>query len=101
MQTIGELIKTRRTELGYSAAGLARQLGITTQAVFNWESQGRSPAKALLPKIAEVLGVRVEELLGSTEVRLSIEETQLLNGFRVLSAAEKSVLLRMLAGLHK
>nr|CAP48298.1 putative integron gene cassette protein [uncultured bacterium] len=101
MKDIGELIKARRLELGYSSATVAKHLGITAQAVSNWERQGKSPAKALLPKIADLLGIRVEELLGSTEVRLSIEETQLLNSFRSLSAPERSFLLKMLDGLHK
>ena len=99
MQSTGDLIKQRRKEPGYTAASLAKHLGITTQAVVNWESQGRGPSKALLPKIADILGLRVEELLGATQVRLSVEETQLLNAFRQLPAAQRTFLLKMLAGL--
>ncbi len=101
MQNTGDLIRTRRKELGYTAASLANQLGITTQAVVNWESQGRSPSKALLPKIAAVLGLRVEELLGATEVRLSLDETKLLNAFRQLPKLQQTFLLKMLSGLMK
>jgi transcriptional regulator with XRE-family HTH domain len=102
MAEIGEIIKSRRTELGYSVTGLAKRLGVTSQAVSNWETKpGREPSKELIPKLAEILGVRVTEFLGATEVRLSIEETQLLNAFRQLSPADKSAVLRMLAGLSQ
>ncbi|MEO5829531.1 MAG: helix-turn-helix transcriptional regulator [Rhodanobacter sp.] len=99
MKDVGEIIKARRIELGYSSAILAKHLGVTIQAVSNWERQGRSPSKAQIPKLAEVLGIRVEELLGSTGVRLSKEETMLLNDFRTLSASEKATVLKMLSGL--
>ncbi|NYF20781.1 transcriptional regulator with XRE-family HTH domain [Xanthomonas sp. JAI131] len=100
MTGIGQLIKARRIELGYSSRDLARHLGITTQAISNWELQGRSPSKAHLAKIASFLGMRMEELLGSTEIRLSVEETQLLNAFRTLTANERVFLLKMLGGLR-
>ena len=102
MKSAGDVIKSRRLELGYSVTQVAKKLGVTSQAVSNWEGiPGRVPSKELLPKIANILGVRVDELLGSTEVRLSIEETQLLNSFRELSASEKVLVVRMVQGLHK
>jgi len=53
-----------------------------------------------LVKIADLLGIRVQELLGSTEVRLSVEETQILNLFRTLTAIERAMVLRVLHGLR-
>ena len=43
---------------------LAQELGITAQAVSKWENGQSYPDITLLPKLAEVYGVRVDELLG-------------------------------------
>ena len=43
---------------------LAQELGITAQAVSKWETGQSYPDITLLPKLAEVFHVRVDELLG-------------------------------------
>lgn len=106
MSNVAERIKKRRQELGYSVAKLAGQLGVTPQAVFNWESQVRAPAKAHIPKLAELLGLRVEELLGATEAplpevsmtpekgRLALADAMQLHDERVRLAIEECRRLR-------
>ena len=102
MKSIGQVIRERRLELGYTVTELAKQLGVTSQAVSNWERvPEREPSKELLPRLADLLGIRVQELLGTPEIRLSVEETQLLNAFRQLSQAERTFVIRMLSGIGK
>lgn len=94
MKSIGQVIRERRLELGYTVTELAKQLGVTSQAVSNWERvPEREPSKELLPRLADLLGIRVQELLGTPEIRLSVEETQLLNAFRQLSQAERAFVI--------
>jgi len=97
MKSIGQVIRERRLELGYTVTQLAKQLGVTSQAVSNWERvPDREPSKEHLPRLADLLGIRVQELLGTPEIRLSVEETQLLNAFRELSKSERLFVIRML-----
>ena len=41
---------------------LAETLGVTAQAVSKWETKTNSPDIALIPRIAQVLGVSIDEL---------------------------------------
>ena len=43
---------------------LADKLAVTYQAVSKWERCVNSPDIALIPKIAQVLGVSIDELFG-------------------------------------
>lgn len=64
MVNIGKNIKRFRRECGLTQAELAKKLGVTTQAVSKWETQMNSPDIALIPRIAQVLGVSIDELFG-------------------------------------
>lgn len=64
MVKIGKNIKRFRRECGLTQAELAKKLGVTTQAVSKWETQMNSPDIALIPRIAQVLGVSIDELFG-------------------------------------
>lgn len=50
-----------------SASELARLVGVTPTAVWNWEKNGISPRSLILKKIAKVLGVSDEFLLTGRE----------------------------------
>src|SRR4051812_34013846 len=101
MSQIGTVIRIRRDELGISAAELARAVGVSPQAVSNWENQAaRSPAKAHLRKIAETLSLKLEQLLGPVQSAQESEEARLLEVFRSLSSADRRVALRLLAAIR-
>ena len=59
-----EIIVNRRKALGLTQEGLAQKLGVTNQAVSKWESGQSCPALALLPRIADLFGITIDELFG-------------------------------------
>ena len=62
--TIGMIIATYRKNLGLTQDGLAQQLGVTNQAVSKWESDQSCPDIALLPQIADIFSITIDELFG-------------------------------------
>lgn len=62
-RTMGELISTLRREKGMTQRELADLLNITDKAVSKWERDLSFPDTQSIPKLAELLGVSVEELL--------------------------------------
>ena len=70
---IGEQIKVYRRKKGITQEELGRSIGVTTQAVSNWE-RGGVPDAELLPDIADALGVTVDMLFGRSSLKsLEIE----------------------------
>ena len=67
MNTMGETIKRRRKELGMTQTEFAEKLDISSKTVSRWESGVQLPDVILVPEIASVLGISVNELYGITE----------------------------------
>ena len=65
-ETLGKRIIANRKRLGMTQDKLAEQLGITAQAVSKWENDQSCPDIAMLPKLAEIFGISIDELLGIT-----------------------------------
>jgi transcriptional regulator with XRE-family HTH domain len=55
--SVGERIREKREEKGWSRSDLAEMLDVTHTAVWNWEERGMTPRKAMLAKIAKTLAV--------------------------------------------
>ena len=72
-ETIGSRIAALRRKKNMTQEELAAALGVTPQAVSKWENDLSCPDITLLPQLAKLLGVSVDELLGS-----AVPETQLL-----------------------
>lgn len=62
-QKTGTLIATLRKEKGMTQQQFAEELGITNKAVSKWETGQGMPDITLLPAIAQLLNVTVDELL--------------------------------------
>ncbi|MBR0025925.1 MAG: helix-turn-helix transcriptional regulator [Clostridia bacterium] len=62
-KTMGELIAEIRKEKGMTQKDLADQLNITDKAVSKWERNLAYPDTGTIPKLAEILGISVEELM--------------------------------------
>ena len=61
--TLGTRIRILRRQNGLTQARLAGQLGVTDKAVSKWERDLSYPDLALFPKLADILGVAVDDLL--------------------------------------
>lgn len=61
--TMGNRIGMLRRRKGMKQEELAEKLGVSPQAVSKWENNQTCPDIALLPKLAQLLDVSVDELL--------------------------------------
>jgi transcriptional regulator with XRE-family HTH domain len=64
---VSERIKEARERKAYGQAELARAIGITPTSLWAIEAGRHTPRPATLRKIADVLGVPVEELTTDTK----------------------------------
>lgn len=62
-QTTGKFIGLLRKEKGMTQAALADKLNISNRTVSKWENGDGFPDITILPELAEILGVSVDELL--------------------------------------
>lgn len=62
-KSIGSRISELRREKGITQEKMSERLGITSQAVSKWENDISYPDILQLPKIAQMLGVTVDELI--------------------------------------
>ena len=63
---MGENIASLRRAAGLTQELLADRLGVTSQAVSKWERQLSCPDVSLLPAMAEVFGVGIDEFFAVT-----------------------------------
>lgn len=64
-KTMGDTIAQLRKEKGMTQKELAELLNITDKAVSKWERNVACPDTALIPKLAEILDVSIEELMSA------------------------------------
>lgn len=65
--TIGKKIAALRREKNLKQDDLAQMLEVSPQAVSKWENDQTCPDISLLPKLAKILGVSVDELLSGKQ----------------------------------
>ena len=75
----GNFLYELRTEKGLSQSQMGELLGVTNKAVSKWENGSAKPNTALIPKIAEILGVTVEELFACKRLEKDREFEKLKN----------------------
>ncbi len=74
--SIGANIVRLRKEKGWTQAELGEKLGVSNQAVSKWESGMTLPDVMLLPHIAKILGVSIEDLYNEADnAELAIEKS--------------------------
>lgn len=64
-KTLGEIISSLRKEKNMTQNDLAEKMNVTDKAVSKWERNLSCPDVNSIPKLAEILGVSVEELLNA------------------------------------
>ena len=67
-KSMGDIICALRKEKGMTQKDLADMLNITDKAVSKWERNIAFPDTATIPKIAEIFGVSVEELMNAKSI---------------------------------
>lgn len=112
MATLFDNVKNTAERRGYTLAELARRADIGEKSIYSWKPtskfpNGVTPRRKTLDKIADVLGVSVDYLLGNTDEKkptdepvdldkaLSDEGMAMFNG-QPLSEDYKKALLAML-----
>ena len=68
-KSMAEVISSRRKELGMTQKDLAEKLNITDKAVSKWERGIACPDTAAIPKLAQMLGISLEELMDAEPAR--------------------------------
>lgn len=64
-----ERLKNLRKEVGLTQVDVAGKLGISQQAYASWERGVKKPTQENLVKIAQILNVSVDYLVGNSEKR--------------------------------
>lgn len=67
MDTLGKRIAALRREKNLTQEDVAQVLHISSQAVSKWENDQTCPDISLLPELANLLGVTVDELLSGKQ----------------------------------
>lgn len=70
-KTIGKRIAELRKNKGLKQENLAEMLGVSGQAVSKWENDQSCPDISILPQLAQILGVTVDELLSGKKEEVS------------------------------
>lgn len=63
-KSLGERIKYHRKRLGLTQEQLAERMGVSAQAVSKWENNLSCPDISVLPELADVFGISLDELMG-------------------------------------
>lgn len=105
----GNRITSLRTELGLSQFQLGKLLGVSDKAVSKWENGNAKPRMATCYRLADVLGVSLDELLSSRNsedarqkeleaVSMQLEEVQTTRT-RLDAAMDKRIELHVRTGM--
>jgi len=70
---IGSKITFYRKKLGITQDALAQKLAVSNQAVSKWESDQCCPDISLLPHLADIFGITIDELFGRTATSAETE----------------------------
>lgn len=62
-ESFGNMVAALRKEKGMTQLELAEKMGVTDKAVSKWERDLSFPDVSSIPKLAELLGVSVDELM--------------------------------------
>ncbi len=65
---LGSKISELRKKKGLTQEEFAEKLGVTAQAVSKWENGASCPDIMLLPKIAEIFNISIDQLMGTKPI---------------------------------
>lgn len=81
---IGKFISSLRKEKKYTQEELAEKLNVSNKSISRWENGNTMPDLSLIPKLCEILGISINELLSgerieSDEYQKKLEENIIIN----------------------
>jgi transcriptional regulator with XRE-family HTH domain len=68
--SFGERLAVLRKSSGFTQTELARELGVSRRMIAYYEGEAEYPPTAILPRLAQTLGVTTDELLDSANARI-------------------------------
>jgi len=92
-QRLGMQISTRRRACQWSQDQLAEQLGVATETISRFERGVVLPSLATLQKLAQILGVRISDLLSESSSLPDDQVEVLLAWLRPLGRDERAFVL--------
>lgn len=72
-------LKTLRKEKGYTQSSLAKELNVSQNAVYNWENKKCEPSIDMLKRIASILDVSIDNLMGDVFIGNFLVPTKMLD----------------------
>ncbi len=78
-KSMGEIINLLRKEKGMTQNDLAEKMNVTDKAVSKWERNLSCPDVNSIPKLAEILGTTVEELLNAQSKKETTNIDEIIN----------------------
>ena len=102
LPAVCERIRFYRKKKGMEQKQLAQMLGITGNAVTNWENGRSRPDIQTLPRLCEILNVSLYELLGLPDpyVQYTLDEQNMMTDYRTLSEAHQKFVQKMVSDLR-
>lgn len=102
--TFGERLIERRGEKGFNQKEFAAALGVTPTRLNYWEKNKREPDVEMLKKIASILEVSTDELIGlpsrdadpQTKEELKEEFSEMALKFRKAGVSKKKFILQII-----
>lgn len=70
VKTLGEKIKKERTEKGLTGEELGKIIGVSRNAISNWENNRRVPDNETLKKLSQIFDCTTDYLLGLADKKI-------------------------------
>ena len=102
LPAVCERIRYYRKKKGMEQKQLAQMLGITGNAVTNWENGRSRPDIQTLPRLCEILGVSLYDLMGLPDpyIQYTPDEQNMMTDYRALSEAHQKFVQKMVSDLR-
>ena len=96
MSDFAKNLRQFRKAKGYTQVALAKQINYGYTAIANYESRRNEPSLDTLIKLAHILGVTTDELVGTTPLT---DEKQILPRYKRLSAKNQLIISELIDAL--
>jgi len=94
----GDRIREFRLKSGIKQPQLAKMLGVTKNAIPNWEAGRSRPDSNYIPALCNALGISIATFFGETGrlTDLSEKEQRLVNDYRLLTSPNRRIVHRLM-----